>query len=238
MSQDGGRCRTVSQPKLPRTSSSTRTTPSTGDSLGGRRCPRARAGQADPAVDRLFRVPLVPRDGARVVRGPGSGGGDEPPFINIKVDREERPDLDQIYQTAHQMLASARAAGRSRCSSRPTARRFSAARTSPKTPRYGMPGFGDLLPKIAAAYREQAREIAKQNEALVDALERTVPARRAAPLALDARAARRRRARARAGVRRRARRHRSGAEVSASLRARSSACAATRSKAARSQARS
>ena len=26
-------------------------------------------------------------------------------FVNIKVDREERPDLDQIYQTAHQMLA-------------------------------------------------------------------------------------------------------------------------------------
>ena len=25
-------------------------------------------------------------------------------FVNIKVDREERPDLDQIYQTAHQML--------------------------------------------------------------------------------------------------------------------------------------
>src|SRR6059058_5610946 len=31
-------------------------------------------------------------------------------FINIKVDREERPDLDQIYQTAHQML-SRRAGG-------------------------------------------------------------------------------------------------------------------------------
>ena len=26
-------------------------------------------------------------------------------FVNVKVDREERPDLDQIYQTAHQMLA-------------------------------------------------------------------------------------------------------------------------------------
>ena len=26
-------------------------------------------------------------------------------FVNIKVDREERPDLDQIYQLAHQMLA-------------------------------------------------------------------------------------------------------------------------------------
>ena len=39
---------------------------------------RARgAEQADPAVDRLLGVPLVPRDGARVVRGPGRRGGDE-----------------------------------------------------------------------------------------------------------------------------------------------------------------
>ena len=39
---------------------------------------RARAeGQADPAVDRLLGVPLVPRDGARVVRGPGRRRGDE-----------------------------------------------------------------------------------------------------------------------------------------------------------------
>ena len=41
---------------------------------------RARAErQADPALDRLFRLPLVPRDGARVLRGRGDGGGHEPP---------------------------------------------------------------------------------------------------------------------------------------------------------------
>ena len=33
-------------------------------------------------------------------------------FVNIKVDREERPDLDQIYQLAHQMLTQRAAAGR------------------------------------------------------------------------------------------------------------------------------
>ena len=37
-------------------------------------------------------------------------------FVNIKVDREERPDLDQIYQTAHALLTRRSAAGRSRCS--------------------------------------------------------------------------------------------------------------------------
>ena len=36
-------------------------------------------------------------------------------FINIKVDREERPDLDQIYQAAHALFTGATAAGRSPC---------------------------------------------------------------------------------------------------------------------------
>lgn len=35
-------------------------------------------------------------------------------YVNIKVDREERPDLDKIYQTAHQLLARRPGAGRSR----------------------------------------------------------------------------------------------------------------------------
>ena len=35
-------------------------------------------------------------------------------FVNIKVDREERPDLDQIYQTAHQMLTRRSGGWRSR----------------------------------------------------------------------------------------------------------------------------
>ena len=57
---------------------------------------RARArGQADPALDRLQRVPLVPRDGARVVRGRRDRAAlMNELFVNIKVDREERPDID------------------------------------------------------------------------------------------------------------------------------------------------
>ena len=43
---------------------------------GGART-RPHAGQADPAVDRVRGLPLVPRDGARVVRGPGDRGPDE-----------------------------------------------------------------------------------------------------------------------------------------------------------------
>ena len=45
-------------------------------------------------------------------------------FVSIKVDREERPDLDQIYMTAVQLLDQARAAGRCRSFSRPTCSPF------------------------------------------------------------------------------------------------------------------
>ena len=61
-------------------------------------------GQADPAVHRLFGLPLVPRHGPRIFRGPATAAVMNELFVSIKVDREERPDLDKIYQTAHQML--------------------------------------------------------------------------------------------------------------------------------------
>jgi len=46
---------------------------------------------------RLFGVSLVPRNGARVVRKRSHRRLMNENFVNIKVDREERPDLDQIY---------------------------------------------------------------------------------------------------------------------------------------------
>ena len=56
---------------------------------------------AAPGVDRLFGLPLVPRDGARVVRGRGDRRGlMNERFVSVKVDREERPDIDAIYMEA------------------------------------------------------------------------------------------------------------------------------------------
>ncbi len=62
---------------------------------------RARARrQADLSLDRLLDVPLVPRHGARVVRerrrSPSCLNAD---FVSIKVDREERPDVDRVYMS-------------------------------------------------------------------------------------------------------------------------------------------
>ena len=97
-------------------------------------------------------------------------------FINIKVDREERPDLDQIYQTAHHMLTQRNGGWPLTMFLMPDGTPFFGGTYFPKTPRYGMPGFKDLLPRIATAYREQRGDILKQNESLMGALRQTLPA--------------------------------------------------------------
>ena len=91
-------------------------------------------------------------------------------FVNIKVDREERPDLDQIYQTAHAMLTQ-------RSGGWPLTM-FLTADTTPffggtyfsKSARYGLPAFGDLLRSVAEYHRERAEDIRAQNLQLVTAL--------------------------------------------------------------------
>ena len=95
--------RTGSPARPARTCSSTPTTRSTG-TRGARGAERARRRQADLPVDRLRGVPLVPRHGARVVRGRGDRDVLNARFVPIKVDREERPDLDPIYMDAVQPL--------------------------------------------------------------------------------------------------------------------------------------
>jgi uncharacterized protein YyaL (SSP411 family) len=97
-------------------------------------------------------------------------------FVNIKVDREERPDLDQIYQTAHAMLTQRGGGWPLTMFLMPDGTPFFGGTYFPKRGRHGMTGFLDLLPRIAQAYREQREEIAKQNSALIEALSRTLPA--------------------------------------------------------------
>jgi uncharacterized protein YyaL (SSP411 family) len=96
-------------------------------------------------------------------------------FVNIKVDREERPDIDQIYQTAHQLLTRRAGGWPLTMFLTPDQRPFFGGTYFPKTPRYNLPGFGELLERVAAAYREQAEAIAGQNAELVALLQRTLP---------------------------------------------------------------
>src|SRR2546421_2961997 len=84
-------------------------------------------------------------------------------FVNVKVDREERPDLDQIYQTAHQMLSQRTGGWPLTMFLTPEGAPFFGGTYFPKERRYGLPGFPELCERIAAIWQEKRAEIAAQN---------------------------------------------------------------------------
>ncbi len=96
-------------------------------------------------------------------------------FVNIKVDREERPDLDKIYQVAQQMLTHGSGGWPLTMFLTPQQQPFFGGTYFPKEPRYGMPAFRDLLRRVAGYYRGQGPEIAAQNEQLQAALAAMLP---------------------------------------------------------------
>src|SRR6202521_6362566 len=88
-------------------------------------------------------------------------------FVNVKVDREERPDLDKIYQVAQQLITHGSGGWPLTMFLTPDDQTpFFGGTYFPKQPRYGMPAFSDLLRRVADYYREHGAEIAKQNEQL------------------------------------------------------------------------
>jgi uncharacterized protein YyaL (SSP411 family) len=97
-------------------------------------------------------------------------------FINIKVDKEERPDLDQIYQSAHNVLTSRRGGWPLTMFLMPDQRPFFGGTYFPKTARPDKPGMMDLLPQLATAYRDRRSELEQRSESLRAALAQTQPA--------------------------------------------------------------
>jgi uncharacterized protein len=90
-------------------------------------------------------------------------------FVNVKVDREERPDLDQIYQLVVQVM------GRSggwplTVFLTPEQRPFFAGTYFPPTERMGMPGFPRVLEAVADAYRKKRGEVEEQAKELTGAI--------------------------------------------------------------------
>jgi uncharacterized protein len=90
-------------------------------------------------------------------------------FVNIKVDREERPDLDQIYQLVVQLM------GRSggwplTVFLTPDQRPFFAGTYFPPADRFGMPGFPKVLTALAEAYREKRGAIDAQAGEITQAI--------------------------------------------------------------------
>src|SRR3984885_3258165 len=90
-------------------------------------------------------------------------------FINIKVDREERPDLDQIYQLVVQLM------GRSggwplTVFLTPDQRPFFGGTYFPPVDRYGMPGFTKVLQAISESYRARPTEVSRQADEITRAI--------------------------------------------------------------------
>jgi len=107
-------------------------------------------------------------------------------FVNIKVDREERPDLDKIYQTAHQFIAQRGGGWPLTMFLTPDDQvPFFGGTYFPNTAKYGMPSFTQVLERVAEYYRDHAADVRGQADALREAFTRLEPAGRAAASALN-----------------------------------------------------
>jgi uncharacterized protein YyaL (SSP411 family) len=89
-------------------------------------------------------------------------------FVNIKVDREERPDIDKIYQFAHQVLTQ-RGGGwpLTMFLTHDDQKPFFGGTYFPDKARYGMPAFSTLLKRVAEYYSAQRDELRAQNDTLM-----------------------------------------------------------------------
>ncbi len=92
-------------------------------------------------------------------------------FINIKVDREERPDLDKIYQSAHQLL-NQRPGGwpLTMILSPDDQTPFFAGTYFPVTAKHQMPAFREILGRVNEFYKENGSDIREQSQSLINAL--------------------------------------------------------------------
>ncbi|NIX75525.1 thioredoxin domain-containing protein [Microvirga terricola] len=93
-------------------------------------------------------------------------------FVNIKVDREERPDVDHVYMTALHLLGE-QGGWPLTMFLTPEGEPFWGGTYFPKEPRFGRPGFVAVLREIARIYRAEPERITKNTEALKHHLAKT-----------------------------------------------------------------
>ncbi|MDZ5697414.1 thioredoxin domain-containing protein [Chelativorans sp. M5D2P16] len=96
-------------------------------------------------------------------------------FVNIKVDREERPDIDQIYMTALQATGE-QGGWPLTMFLTPDAKPFWGGTYFPRTTRFGRPGFVQVLEAIHSAWREKKDELQRSAEVLSDHVQKNLAA--------------------------------------------------------------
>jgi uncharacterized protein len=93
-------------------------------------------------------------------------------YINIKVDREERPDVDDIYMQAVQAMNRGGGGWPMTVFLLPDGKPFYGGTYYPREPRYGMPSFRQVLTAVKDAYDKRYDELAEQATRLTEALDR------------------------------------------------------------------
>ena len=96
-------------------------------------------------------------------------------FVNVKVDREERPDVDAVYMEAVVSLTG-QGGWPMTVFLTSEGEPFFGGTYYPPEPRHGLPAFRQLLVAVADAYREQRGDVTRQATALVEALQRSAKA--------------------------------------------------------------
>ena len=93
-------------------------------------------------------------------------------FVNIKVDREERPDIDDIYQKVCQM-ATGQGGWPLSIFLTPDQKPFYVGTYFPVMDSYGRPGFGSICRQLSQAWKEKPKDIEKTAENFLNALNKT-----------------------------------------------------------------
>src|SRR4249919_4197258 len=93
-------------------------------------------------------------------------------FVNVKVDREERPDVDAVYMDAVVALTG-QGGWPMTVFLTPDGEPFFGGTYNPPEPRHSLPSFGQVLLAVSEAWQERRGDLAKQSEALVEALRRS-----------------------------------------------------------------
>ncbi|WP_079933277.1 thioredoxin domain-containing protein [Carboxydocella sp. ULO1] len=95
-------------------------------------------------------------------------------FVSIKVDREERPDVDQVYMTVCQVMTG-QGGWPLTIIMTPEKKPFFAGTYFPKQSRHGMPGLVDILQRVAQLWQEEREQLLETGDRIVEAIRQEQP---------------------------------------------------------------
>ena len=92
-------------------------------------------------------------------------------FVNIKVDREERPDLDYIFQSSFQLFNQTGGGWPLTMFLDENGVPFMGGTYFPKETKHGLPSFKEVLQKVSSTYKDQRENIIKQKDLIIKNLD-------------------------------------------------------------------